>query len=234
MPFFSRHEPEPVVQEQPPKKHGLFSSHHEPAPAPVVHEQQPKKQGLFGRGSSPTNTTHTTSTNGYTTSQTRHSTDSTGKRHSGLLSKLGGRDEVDPSIVQARERVMRAEAAEHQADRALIGARESVRLAREEVRRLELEAAEDARRAKLKQHAARDIGKRGQQLGRKFTPLPYSVDTCVMRIRIDRMSRPWHLETRATRTMSTTFMMSSVYGVFERCSRHCVSPHNMLGNLSYG
>ncbi|RKU41405.1 hypothetical protein DL546_002032 [Coniochaeta pulveracea] len=167
MPFFSRHEPQPapVVQEQPPKKHGLFSSHHDPAPAPVVHEQQPKKHGLFGRGSSPTSATHTTS-NGYTTSPTRASTDSTGKRHSGLLSKLGGRDDVDPSIVQARERVMRAEAAEHEADRALIGARESVRLAREEVRRLELEAAEEARRAKLKQHAARDIGKRGQQLGR--------------------------------------------------------------------
>jgi hypothetical protein len=77
---------------------------------------------------------------------------------------------MDPTIVDARDRVMRAEAAEREADRALLGARESVRQAREHVRRLEIEAEEEARLAKIKQHHAKDIGNRGKQLGRKYTP----------------------------------------------------------------
>lgn len=167
MPFFSRHEPEPApVVEQPPKKHGLFSSRQEPAP---VVQQQPKKHGLFGHRDPSPVSSHSASSynNGYTTSPQRHSTDASGKRHSGLLSKFGGSDHMDPSIVQARERVLSAEAAEREADRALIAARESVRNAREHVRRLELEAEEEARLAKIKQHQAKDISKRGKQLGRK-------------------------------------------------------------------
>lgn len=61
---------------------------------------------------------------------------------------------------------MFAETAEREADRALLAARGSVREAREHVRRLELEAEEEARRAKIKQSQARDISKRGKQLGR--------------------------------------------------------------------
>lgn len=75
---------------------------------------------------------------------------------------------MDPSIVQARERVLGAETAERDADRALESARLRVREAREEVKKLELEAAEEAKRAKLKQYHAREVGKRGKQLGRKF------------------------------------------------------------------
>ncbi|RYC57462.1 hypothetical protein CHU98_g8729, partial [Xylaria longipes] len=37
---------------------------------------------------------------------------------------------------------------------------------RDEVKRLELEAAEDARRAKIKQYHAKEVSKRGKQLGR--------------------------------------------------------------------
>lgn len=166
MPFFSRHEPEPAPVVEQPRKHGLFSSRQEPAPVPV--QQQPKKHGLFSshRDPSPVSSNSTTS---YTTSPTRHSTDAS-KRHSsggGLLSKFGGGDHMDPSIVQARERVLSAEAAEREADRALMAARESVRNAREHVRRLELEAEEEARLAKIKQHQAKDISKRGKQLGRE-------------------------------------------------------------------
>lgn len=165
MPFFSRNEPEPVVQ-QPPQKHGLFSSSSRQEPAPVV-QQQPKKHGLFGHRDPSPVSTNTTHNNGYSTTSQRHSTDT--KRHSGgLLSKFGGNDRMDPSIVQARERVMGAEAAEREADRALIAARDSVRNAREHVRRLELEAEEEARLAKIKQHQAKDISKRGKQLGRKL------------------------------------------------------------------
>jgi hypothetical protein len=78
---------------------------------------------------------------------------------------------MDPSIVQARERVLGAENAERDADRALESARLRVREAREEVKRLELEAKEEARLAKIKQHHAREVSKRGKQLGRKCTVL---------------------------------------------------------------
>lgn len=63
---------------------------------------------------------------------------------------------------------MNAEAAEREADKALIAARTAVRQAREEVKRLELEAAEEARLAKIKQGQAASLGKRGKALGRKF------------------------------------------------------------------
>jgi hypothetical protein len=79
-----------------------------------------------------------------------------------------GNSDVDPSIIAARERVMTAEKAEVDADRALDAARIRVREAREHVKRLEAEAAEDARRAKIKQHQAREVSKRGQGLGRKL------------------------------------------------------------------
>jgi hypothetical protein len=80
----------------------------------------------------------------------------------------GNNVEMDPSIVQARERVLSAETAEREADRALEAARNHVREARAEVKRLELEAAEEAKRAKIKQYHAREVSKRGKQLGRKF------------------------------------------------------------------
>ena len=84
-------------------------------------------------------------------------------------------DDLDPSIVAARERVMSAEAAEVEADRALDAARMSVRDARAEMQRLEEEAREDARRAKVKQHQAGELSKRGKGLGRKFTLLCYPI-----------------------------------------------------------
>ncbi|KAM7197936.1 hypothetical protein V8F20_006384 [Naviculisporaceae sp. PSN 640] len=152
MPFFSRN-PEP-----------------EPAPAPV-HEEPPKRHGgilgsLRHRDPSPTPTDSTRS------SSSRHSADdgsSIGKRRSLLHRSFGNGNaplEMDPSIVAARERVMTAESAERDADRALMAARESVRQAREHVRRLELEAEEEARRAKIKQYHAKEVSKRGKQLGR--------------------------------------------------------------------
>jgi hypothetical protein len=88
--------------------------------------------------------------------------------------------------------VLSAEAAEKEADRALIQARAAVKAAREEVKRLEHEAAEEyvyltrnfllekkktlvltlcvcrARLAKIKQKEAQSISKRAKPLGRKF------------------------------------------------------------------
>jgi hypothetical protein len=171
---------------------GLFSRHaeaaHQPAPQQQpVYEQPPKKHGLFGsrHQSPPRAPSHTTNSTRSASSISpdrdrgsgggifRRSTDAShnGSQRSGLLHRSfgnGNRAEMDPSIVQARERLMGAEAAEMEADRALLAARESVREAREHVRRLEIEAQEEARRAKIKQHHAKEFSKRGKQLGSKF------------------------------------------------------------------
>ncbi|KAK3290282.1 uncharacterized protein B0H64DRAFT_61977 [Chaetomium fimeti] len=172
---------------------GLFSRHaepaHEPAPQPQpTYEEPPRRHGLFGSKHhspthAPTNATHSTRSSTTTSSPDRstggifrRSTDAShnpsGHQRgsgNGLLHRTfgnGNREEMDPSIVHARERVMGAEAAEMEADRALIAARESVREAREHVRMLELEAKEEARRAKIKEHHAKEFSKRGKMLGR--------------------------------------------------------------------
>lgn len=62
---------------------------------------------------------------------------------------------------------MNAEAAERDADRALIAARRAVKDAREHIKRLEKEAAEEARLAKIKQEQASKMSKRGHALGRE-------------------------------------------------------------------
>ncbi|KAI0595280.1 hypothetical protein F4775DRAFT_595506 [Biscogniauxia sp. FL1348] len=151
MPFFSSRKPEDEVVE-------------EPAPAPE------KKHSLFGgsnrhRSPSPSSTLRSS-----TTSHSRNSDVSTPSRHRSVLQRTFGHGssnpDVDPSIAQARERVLSAETAEREADRALEAARLRVREARAEVKRLELEAAEEARRAKIKQYHAREVSKRGKQLGR--------------------------------------------------------------------
>ncbi|KAL2063908.1 hypothetical protein VTL71DRAFT_4402 [Oculimacula yallundae] len=72
----------------------------------------------------------------------------------------------DASIVAARERVLNAEKREKEADIALGVARTAVREARESVKRLEAEAKEEARLAKIKQSQAKSISKRGHGLGR--------------------------------------------------------------------
>ncbi|KAM3446858.1 hypothetical protein MY3296_009267 [Beauveria thailandica] len=82
--------------------------------------------------------------------------------HKGLYKMgMGGgdRDLDDTSILRAREHVMGAEAAEEEeADQALDAAREHVW-------RLEEEAEADARRARIKQHHAAEVSKRGKVLG---------------------------------------------------------------------
>ncbi|KAK5636437.1 hypothetical protein RRF57_012149 [Xylaria bambusicola] len=153
MPFFSSRRPEEEV-------------HEEPAPMPE------KKHSIFGsrhRSPSPTTTSRTRTS----TSSSRSDASSNPSRNRSVLSRTFGHGsgrnvELDPSIVQARERVMNAENAERDADRALEAARLRVREARNEVKRLELEAAEEARLAKIKQYHAKEVSKRGKHLGRTF------------------------------------------------------------------
>ncbi|KAI0149517.1 hypothetical protein GGR57DRAFT_223205 [Xylariaceae sp. FL1272] len=151
MPFFSNRKAEDEVIEEPTpvpeKKHGLFGSRH--------------------RSPSPASTTRTSTTSHSSRYSDAASTNPS--RHRSVLSRTfghGNNPEMDPSIVQARERVMSAETAEREADKALASARLRVREARDEVKRLEAEAAEEARRAKIKQYHAREVSKRGKQLGR--------------------------------------------------------------------
>ncbi|KAK7900798.1 hypothetical protein LTR67_003082 [Exophiala xenobiotica] len=148
--------------------------------------------GLFGNK----NTDPTPATHGATTTHPRHSTSSTdgsrerrgffnkrsdpspqytdnsnGLSHAGSKRSSGGglfnrHHNEDPSILDARQRIASAEAAERDADRALMQARTAVRDAKEHVKRLEREAAEEARLAKIKQQSAKDIGKRAKPLGR--------------------------------------------------------------------
>ncbi|KAL7621494.1 hypothetical protein AAE478_008817 [Parahypoxylon ruwenzoriense] len=148
MPLFSSRRPDEEVVEEPTaeKKHSLFGSRHR-TPSPP------------------------TASRASTTSSSQHSNVSSPSRHRSVPQRTFGHGnstnpDVDPSIVQTREHMMRAESAESDADRALEAARVRVRETHVEVKRLGLEAAEEARRAKVKQYHAREVSKRGKQLGR--------------------------------------------------------------------
>jgi hypothetical protein len=182
MPFFSRTpepEPEPVhqepVHEEPPRRHGFFSRNRSPSPSPS------HRTSTTSNSSYTSTTFHTTPgakderTGGHSGGIFRRSTDASrdsGSGHRSLLTRTFGHGhgdgDIDPSIVAARERVLGAEQAERDADRALEEARRSVQEARDHVRRLELEAKEEARRAKIKQFHAREVSKRAKPLGRTW------------------------------------------------------------------
>ncbi|OKL57315.1 hypothetical protein UA08_07491 [Talaromyces atroroseus] len=123
------------------------------APEP---QTQRTSGGFFGsrHDRSPTAASTNTSSSKNSNGSTKHST------------SLLRRNREDPSISAAREQVVMAEGAEREADRALVAARQAVRDAREHVKRLEKEAAEEARLARVKQDQAADISKRARPLGR--------------------------------------------------------------------
>lgn len=133
----------------------LFNRH----PEPEVIEPEPRRSNtLFSRKNrevSPVNTTTTRHSNKSETSSSPHRS---------FLHRKDG----DPTILAARERVANAEAREKDADRALASARIAVKEAREHIKKLEKEAAEEARLAKIKQKEAQSIGKRGDHLGREL------------------------------------------------------------------
>ncbi|KAF3396607.1 hypothetical protein DPV78_007414 [Talaromyces pinophilus] len=134
-------------------------SRHDTSPsASATAPTESRRTGLFG------SRRHSTSPSAHSTT----TTSSTTKSHSGLLHR-GATNHEDPSISAAREQVVLAETAERDADRALVAARQAVRDAREHVKRLEAEAKEEARLAKIKQDQARSISKRARPLGRKYT-----------------------------------------------------------------
>ncbi|KAL7906482.1 hypothetical protein GGI35DRAFT_458226 [Trichoderma velutinum] len=167
MPFFSRSEPEPEpvyqpepVAEPPSRKHSLFHRNRDVSPM-----SSHRTASVASSNGGPGYNAGSNSGGGIF----RHSTDSSaGSRRRGLFHRDNGGMALDPSILQAREHVMHAEAAEVEADRALGEARMRVRAAQDHVWRLEEEAKEEARRAQIKQEQAREVSKRGKGLGRKF------------------------------------------------------------------
>ncbi|CAK7228623.1 hypothetical protein SBRCBS47491_006969 [Sporothrix bragantina] len=169
MPFFSRNvEPEeeiiPTHQEQPEmKRGGLFGSlRRDPSPTPTANTYN-----TTGRHSTMSRNSDLNSINGSTTGSVNSRT---GSHRSFLHRSFGhgnGNDsDLDPSILAARERVLSAETAEREADRALDNARREVREARDHVKRLELEAKEEARKAKIKAFHAKEVSRRAKPLGR--------------------------------------------------------------------
>ncbi|KAF2002612.1 hypothetical protein P154DRAFT_532841 [Amniculicola lignicola CBS 123094] len=153
MPLFgSRNKTPPPTQSR-----SMFSRSQTPPP------QQSRSMFSRRRSSSPS----VNNTSRHSMSHTHHTTTSTTSpnRHSGGLTNILHRNE-DASITNARSSLIQAEHAEREADRALIAAKAAVREAREHVKRLEREAAEEARLAKIKQSQARSMGKRGKALGR--------------------------------------------------------------------
>jgi len=140
----------------------LFSSRNtsDTASQPAVsnREAEPRRHStLFGRS----NRSASPVRNGHAPSGADDANNASPGRQ-GLLHR---RDE-DPTINAARQRVASAEAAERDADRALIQARVAVKEARSHIKKLEKEAAEEARLAKIKQNQASAISRRGHTLGR--------------------------------------------------------------------
>jgi hypothetical protein len=124
-------------------------------PPPVVEEPR-RHNTLFSRRRS-------TSPSLDSSTSLSHDRHNHTKNHSGGLLH---RNTEDPSISSARERVLAAENAEREADRALKAAKVAVRDAREHAKRLEKEAAEDARLARVKVGQAKSISKGVGRLGR--------------------------------------------------------------------
>ncbi|KAF3902716.1 hypothetical protein AA313_de0202139 [Arthrobotrys entomopaga] len=151
---------------------GLFSTNK---------DQEPVQEDTAPQRSSTMNSRHSSEGSprrgGSIFSRHRHdresSPDSVGTRQNGSIRGTGGgsgffhrNDQEDASIAGARQRVIDAEVAERDADRALMAARQAVKHARDHVKSLELEAKEEARLAKLKQKAAGDISRRAKPLGK--------------------------------------------------------------------
>jgi len=119
-----------------------------------------RRSHLFGSRNSLKQTSPPRTAN---TASSVHTNGSTGGSFkSGLLHK----DVEDASITAARDRVMSAEAAERDADKALLMAKSAVREARDHVKRLEKEATEQARLAQIKQKQAANLSARARPLGR--------------------------------------------------------------------
>ncbi|KAI0779545.1 hypothetical protein C8Q74DRAFT_1217029 [Fomes fomentarius] len=141
-----------------------------PPPPPAQTNHRSRGGGLFGRRSDSPEQYDRRNGNGApsTRSSPSHSSGGGGffSRRRSSSSSRSPDLKHDPSILAARQKVADAEAAESAADRALNEARVAVRGAKEQVKMLEQEVLEEARRAKVKQNEAKTIKKNTGRLGR--------------------------------------------------------------------
>ncbi|KAI0368285.1 hypothetical protein BV20DRAFT_969329 [Pilatotrama ljubarskyi] len=151
----------------------LFRSSSPRRDAPPPQPESPtRSHGLFGRRSRSQDNNTNGYNNGYDNTNSNGNAKTTrsggifGRRRSSSSSDRSTDLSKDPSIAAARQKVTEAEAAEVAADRALNDARAAVRGAKEQVKRLEQEALEEARRAKAKQAEAKTMRKSTGRLGR--------------------------------------------------------------------
>ncbi|KAJ6587117.1 hypothetical protein DFH09DRAFT_910173 [Mycena vulgaris] len=171
MPLFKSHpvqEPEPVV-EHPTRKGSIFARNRSISPEPVPPTTH--NRGFFSRRRSSDDSSlghHSSGSDRINRGNSVRSGTASSTRSGGGF--FAGRDTFnvhkDPTIVAARGKVTSAEKAEHDADRALLQARAMVREARDHVRILEKEAAEEHKRAKAKQAVANTVSKSASGLGR--------------------------------------------------------------------
>ncbi|KAF8210529.1 hypothetical protein K438DRAFT_1809861 [Mycena galopus ATCC 62051] len=167
MPLFKSHpEPEPVSP-PPARKGSIFQRNRSASPEPVRHNTTTShNRGFFGRRRSSEDSSLGHQNNSGNSVRSGTSGRSAG---GGFFSGNNGNNfnvHKDPTVLAAREKLGFAEKAEAEADRALSAARAMVREAREHVRILEREAAEEQKRAKAKQAVANDVSRSAAGLGR--------------------------------------------------------------------
>ncbi|KAK1222766.1 hypothetical protein PQX77_014375 [Marasmius sp. AFHP31] len=168
MPLFKSHDDHNEVRSpshksgSPTRKGTLFGGRRSASSERPVHDDRHNQRGgLFGSG-------RRSSSSDRSSSHSPRGSGSVRSGGSGGFLGFGGNRSIgnDPSIMGARQKVEEAERAEREADQALNLARASVREARDHVKFLEKEAADDARRAKAKQAEAKVVSKTARALGR--------------------------------------------------------------------
>ncbi|KAJ7217847.1 hypothetical protein GGX14DRAFT_598252, partial [Mycena pura] len=168
MPLFKSHpaEPDPVITAivPPARKGTIFSRHRSSSPPPGPAPAQQTHRGFFSRRRSSDDSSLGASSGGDRLARGGSMRSGGG---SGFFARARNFDvHKDPTIIAAREKVIIAEKAEAEADRALSQARAMVREAKDHVRFLEREAAEEHKRAKAKQAVANDVSRSAAGLGR--------------------------------------------------------------------
>jgi hypothetical protein len=147
----------------------LFKRAATPPPPPPP---EPERHGLFGRKKTPPqNTAAGYDHRGNSLDNGVSRSGSTGgglfhRNHSPEATPMAGGRLNDSSIANARQRVAQAEAAERQADQAMMASRAAVAQAREQVKILEREVEAETRHARMKQQEASTISKGASRLGR--------------------------------------------------------------------
>ncbi|PKY04080.1 hypothetical protein P168DRAFT_281731 [Aspergillus campestris IBT 28561] len=141
--------------------HALFSPHTSSSSPPSPHSYASNRASRSSSSSGRSGQSHSHSHN-----HRKHHHHSSRHRSNSIFHRHG--EEEDPSISAARKQVTRAEAMEKEASKALMATRQAVHDAREHVRRLDREASEEARLARIKQHQVRSISKRAKPLGRSL------------------------------------------------------------------